>query len=79
VAIFQASGSRAFRAAALIDSAEAVEDSAVIAAVAAGDLGAVALAALEDSAAAGSGGVDEDNAWNFRIFFLEKLKPQTNH
>jgi hypothetical protein len=40
---------------------------------------------LEDSvaedfvAAAGSGGVDEDNAWNFRIFFLEKLKPQTNH
>ena len=93
VVIFQASGSRAFRAAALIASAAAVEDSAVIAAVAvvdladsaviasvaAGDLGEVALAALEDLAAAGSGGVDEDNAWNCRIFFLEKLKPQTNH
>ena len=68
--IFQASGSRAFRAAALIVSAAAVEDSAVIvlavavvdladsaviASVAAGDLGAVALAALEDLAVAGSG------------------------
>ena len=31
------------------------------------------------SAVAGSGGVDEDNAWNFPILFLEKLKPQTNH
>jgi hypothetical protein len=61
-------------------AAVAVADSAAIGSVAAGDLGAVALAALEDSAAvAGSGGVDEDNAWNFRIFFLEKLKPQTNH
>ena len=69
VVIFQASGSRAFRAAALIASAAAVEDSAVIASVAvedladsaviasvaAGDLGAVALAALEDLAVAGSG------------------------
>src|SRR4029077_991132 len=70
VVIFQASGSRAFRAAALIPSAAAVEDSAVIvlavavvdladsaviASVAAGDLGAVALAALEDLAVAGSG------------------------
>ncbi len=53
---FRASVSRAFRAAALIASvAAAVEDSAVIALVAAGDLGAVALAALEDLAVAGSG------------------------
>jgi hypothetical protein len=56
VVIFQASVFRDFRAAALIASAaEAVEDSAVIASVAAGDLGAVALAALEDLAVAGSG------------------------
>jgi hypothetical protein len=69
VVIFQASDSRAFRAAALIASAAAVADSAVIvlaavvdladsaviASVAAGDLGAVALAALEDSAAVDSG------------------------
>ena len=66
VVIFQASGSRAFRAAALIASAAAEEDLAVIAAVAvvdlavtvsvaAGDLAAVALAALEDLAVAGSG------------------------
>jgi hypothetical protein len=75
VVIFQASDSRAFRAAALIASAAAaVEDSAVIAAeavvdladsaviasVAAGDLGAVALAALEDLAVAGSGAGDEN-------------------
>jgi hypothetical protein len=52
--IFQASGSRAFRAAALIASA-AAEDLAVIAAVAVVDLAAVALAALEDLAVAGSG------------------------
>jgi hypothetical protein len=72
VAIFQASGSRAFRAAALIASvavedsaviasaAAVVEASAVIASVAAGDLGAVALAALEDLAVAGSG-ADAEN------------------
>ena len=36
---------------------------------------ALAVAALEDLAAEGPGGVDEDNAWNFPIFFLEKLKP----
>jgi hypothetical protein len=67
VVIFQASGSRAFRAAVLIDSAVEAEeasvviaavavvdlaDSAVIASVAAGDLGAVALAALEALAVA---------------------------
>ena len=67
VVIFLASGSRAFRAAALIASAAEdsaviaavavvdLADSAVIASVAAGDLGAVALAALEDLAVAGSG------------------------
>ena len=33
------------------------------------------VAALGDLGAEGSGGVDEDNAWNFPIFFLEKLKP----
>jgi hypothetical protein len=72
VVIFQASGSKAFRAAALIaaaavaseDSAviaaEAVADSAVIASVAAGDLEVVVLAALEDLAAVDSG-VDDEN------------------
>jgi hypothetical protein len=72
VVIFQASGSKAFKAAALIASAAgavedsaviaavAVADSAVIASVAAGDLGAVALAALEDLAVAGSG-ADAEN------------------
>ena len=65
VVIFRASGSRAFKAAALI-ALVAAEDLAVIAAavevdlevialVAAGDLAAVALAALEDLAVAGSG------------------------
>jgi hypothetical protein len=39
--------------------------------VAAEDLADSAVAAV-----AGSGGVDEDNAWNFSILFLEKLKPQ---
>jgi len=35
-------------------------------------------AALAAAAAVSEAG-DEDNAWNFPIFFLEKLKPQTNH
>jgi hypothetical protein len=73
VVIFQASGSRAFRAAASIAAAAAVDlaviasvavvdlaDSAAIASVAAGDLAAVALAALEDLAVAGSG-ADAEN------------------
>jgi hypothetical protein len=55
VVIFLASGSRAFRAAALIAAVVDLADSAVIASVAAGDLGAVALAALADSAAVDSG------------------------
>jgi len=39
----------------------------------------VALGALADSAAAAGSGADgEDNAWNFPVLFLEKLKPQTN-
>ena len=70
VVIFQASGSRAFRAAAsvviaavaVVDLAViasvAVVDLAVIASVAAGDLGAVALAALEALAVAG--GADDN-------------------
>jgi len=62
VVIFQASGSRAFRAAALIASPVAehsaviavVADLAVIALVAAADLGAVALADSAVAVAAGS-------------------------
>jgi len=83
VVIFQASGSRAFRAAASI-AAAAVVDLAVIASVVEASVAAVVNLAAADlagsaAAAAGSGGVDEDNAWNFPVFFLEKLKPQTNH
>ena len=74
VAIFQASDSRAFRAAALIGLAaeEAViasageADSAAIDSVVAGDLGAVALAVLADSVAedfagAAGSGADGEN------------------
>ena len=62
VVIFRASGSRAFRAGALIAAVAAVEDSAVIASAVedsvaavialavAGDLAAVALAALAEAA-----------------------------
>jgi len=46
VVIFRASGSKAFRAAALIDLVAVEVDSVATASVAAGDLGAVALAAL---------------------------------
>ena len=46
VVIFQASGSRAFRAAALIDLVAVEVDSVATASVAAGDLRAVDLAAL---------------------------------
>ena len=45
------------------------------AAVIASAVEALVVAALEDLGAEGSGGVDEDNAWNYPIFFLEKLKP----
>ncbi len=55
--IFRASGSRAFRAAALI-ALVAAADSAVIASVAAGDLVAAALA---DSAAVAGSGADAEN------------------
>ena len=78
---FRANGSRAFKAAALIDLG-AVEDLGVIDLVA-GDsvaavivLAAAALAGLAGSAVAavGSGAGDRINAWNFQILFLEKLK-----
>ena len=65
VVIFQASGSRAFRAAALI--AAAVEADSVVIASAAADLGViasvVAAAGLADSAAveAADSGVDDEN------------------
>jgi hypothetical protein len=69
---FQASGSRAFRAAALIDSVAAVDlaviasaaaaDSAEIALVAAVDLAAAASGALADSVAADLGAGDKINA-----------------
>jgi hypothetical protein len=44
-------------------------------------LAAMVVVALAVSAvaAAGSGGDAEDNAWNFPILFLEKVKSQTNH
>jgi len=43
--------------------------------VAAGDLEDLEVAASAVSVeAAGSGGADEDNAWNSPILFLEKLK-----
>jgi hypothetical protein len=38
----------------------------------------VALAVSAAVAVAGSGADGEDNAWNFPVLFLEKLKPQTN-
>jgi hypothetical protein len=74
VAIFQASASKAFKAAASIVLA-AEEVSGVTASAAAEDL---VVAALADSAAADSGADDEDSTWNFPILFLEKLKPQHN-
>jgi hypothetical protein len=83
VVIFQASGSRASKAAALIaaaavvDLAAAATDSVVAVGLAAGALGV--LADLAAAAAVGSGAGDKINAWNFQILFLEKLKPQTNH
>jgi hypothetical protein len=59
VAIFRASGSRAFRAVALIASVAAgVDLAAVIDLVVAGDLAAAALAA---SAAVAGSGVDDEN------------------
>ena len=81
VVILQTSGSRAFRAAALIvaaveaDSvviASAVAEDlgeALIALVAAGDLEAVALGALA-VAVAGSGADAEINAWRVLSYFL---------
>jgi hypothetical protein len=73
VVIFQASASKAFREAALIAPVAVEEDSvaAVIDLAAAGPAGLAGSAA----AAAGSEAGDETNAWNFPIFFLEKLKP----
>jgi hypothetical protein len=82
VVTFRASGSKAFRAAALI-APVTVEDLAAIASVAVEDLGAAALGASAASAVEAAGfaaaGDDEINAWNFPILFLEKLKTQTNH
>jgi len=67
---------RSFLAIDLSDSAaEDLAASGVIASVAE-DL---VVAALADSAAGGSGADGEDNAWNFPVLFLEKLRPQTNH
>ena len=62
VVIFRASGSRAFRAAALIDLVAVEVDPVATASVAAGDLAAVALAALvvEDSAGLAVAGDDEN-------------------
>ena len=62
VVIFQASGSRAFRGAALIALGAAAEDSAATASVAAVVLGAVALVALvvEDSEGVAVAGDDEN-------------------
>ena len=57
VVIFQASGSRAFRAAASIASAAEEDLAAVIASVAAADLAAVGLAGL----AGADSGVDDEN------------------
>jgi hypothetical protein len=76
VVTFRASGSRVFRAAAAADLADSVviaaaADSAAAIASAVADLVA---AVLEDLVAEGAGGVDEDNAWNSPILFLEKLK-----
>jgi hypothetical protein len=66
VVTLRASGSRDFRAVALIVSVAAVDLAAVIASVAAVDLGAVALAALAeavvaDFAAVADSGVDAEN------------------
>jgi hypothetical protein len=62
VVIFRASGSKAFRAAALIDLVAVEVDSVATASVAAGDLGAVALAALVvvDPAGFAAAGEDEN-------------------
>jgi hypothetical protein len=60
VVIFRASGSRAFRAAALIASV-AVVDSAATDLVAAVGLAAGALGALADSAVAAGSGADDEN------------------
>jgi hypothetical protein len=89
VVIFQASAPRIFNAAVLIALAEVAGLAEVIASGAAADSAAAVIAsAVEDSAAvaladsvaaAGSGADGEDNAWNFPVLFLEKLKPQTNH
>ena len=88
VVTFRASGSKDFRAAALIvsvaaedlaviDLVAAVEDLVVIASVAVVDLAAVALAvlagAVADFAVAAAMKI---NARNFPILFLEKIKPQ---
>jgi hypothetical protein len=72
VVIFRASGSRAFRAAALIALVAVEVDLVATASVAAGDLAAVALAALvvEDSAGFAVAGDDENKAWNVPILFL---------
>jgi hypothetical protein len=62
VVIFRANGSRAFRAAALIDLLAVEVDSVATASVAAGDLGVVALAALVvvDPAGFAAAGDDEN-------------------
>ena len=62
VVIFRASGSRAFRAAALIDLVAVEVDSVATASVGAGDLEAVALAALVvvDPAGFAAAGDDEN-------------------
>jgi hypothetical protein len=87
VAIFQVNGSKISNAVTAAASGvtvlvvEAVIASAVPVAlvastvVAAGDLEDLEVAASAVSVeAAGSGGADEDNAWNSPILFLEKLK-----
>ena len=87
VAIFQVNGSKISNAVTAAASGvtvlvvEAVIASAVAVAlvastvVAAGDLEDLEVAASAVSVeAAGSGGADEDNAWNSPILFLEKLK-----
>ena len=83
VVIFQANGSRAFKAAGSIDLG-AVEDLGVIDLVAGDSVaGVIALAAADLEGLAGSAAAaaddDEINAWNFPILFPEMLKPQTNH
>jgi len=56
-------------------AAATIKVAAAITVVAAGDLEDLEVAASAVSVeAAGSGGADEDNAWNSPILFLEKLK-----